>query len=113
MAINFPNGFIITSQEPIDSRIVLTKAEMAAMKKARMPQVYFAVCSDDSKIYIYNAENEVDPTTGRFRPLLAGVEGDIATLQAAVQQLNADLAKKQDQLTAGDNITIEQDSEGN
>lgn len=113
MAINFPNGFNITSQEPVDARIVLTKEQMAATKKARMPQVYFAVCSDDNQIYIFNANNEVDPTTGRFRPLLAGVEGDIATLQAAVQQLNADLANKQDKLTAGSNITIEQDSEGN
>ena len=65
--INFPNGFRITSQEPIDSRLVLTKAEMKASIDARMPDVYLAVCKDDGKVYLYNKNNEVDDVTGKFR----------------------------------------------
>lgn len=67
MAINFPNGFRITSQEPIDIRLVLTKAEMKATVDARMPETYMAVCKDDGQLYIYKSTNSVDEVTGKFR----------------------------------------------
>lgn len=75
MAIIFPNGFDITSQEPIDARLVLTKEEMLNMKKASLPEKYFCVCKDDAKIYIYNSENEKNEETGRYRVLETEVDG--------------------------------------
>lgn len=72
MLISLPNGFKITSTLPIDNRLLLTKAEMLAMKKATMPDIYLCVCSEDKKIYIYDKSIEdkaLDAETGRFRPI--------------------------------------------
>lgn len=74
MAVSFPNGFKITCQEAVDNRLVLSKAEMLAMKKAKMPSVYFCMCKDDGNLYLYNDTNEIDAETGRFR-LFSG-DGD-------------------------------------
>lgn len=67
MAIQFPNGFDISSKEPIDARLVLSKQEMYDMKKANMPSVYFCVCSDDKQLYLYNDDNAKIDEIGRFR----------------------------------------------
>jgi len=67
MAVSFPSGFKITSAEAVDTRIVLTKAEMLAIKKAQMPSVYFCICKEDGQLYLYNGANDIDPVTGRFR----------------------------------------------
>lgn len=112
MPINFSNGFIITSKEPIDSRLVMTKAEMLAIKKARMPDNYFCLCSDDGKIYVYDATAEVDPELGRFRLANEDIEGDIEDIVDQLAEMNAALEEKQDKLTAGDGIIIEEDTEG-
>lgn len=68
--INFPTGFNTTSNEPIDSRLILTKAQMYnAHIDLAMPDTYFAICSDDDRIYIYKSSNSVDTYTGKFRLL--------------------------------------------
>jgi len=70
MAINFGQGFNITSSEAVDVRILKTKAEMASMTAAqekRMPDNYFCICKDDGKLYIWNKTFEKLETTGRFR----------------------------------------------
>lgn len=67
MSVQLPQGFNIRSTESIDKRIVLTKAEMLSMNVNIMPQTYFAVCKDDSKLYIFDKANELDPITGKFR----------------------------------------------
>jgi hypothetical protein len=76
MAIQFPRGFLVTTDEPIDIKLVLTKSQMAKAEELfMMPSPYFCLCSDDNKIYIYDVRNEVveDPTKefyglGHFRP---------------------------------------------
>jgi len=69
--IQFPNGFKITSQEPVDIRLVLSKAEMKTAEiDYSMPEAYFCLCSDDYRIYSFNINNDDDQTengTGRFR----------------------------------------------
>jgi len=110
MPIAFSNGFDITSKEPIDTRLVMTKAEMLAIKKARMPDNYFCLCSDDGKIYVYDSSAPVDPEVGRFRPANAEIEGDIDDILDELAELNSN---KQDKLTPGDGIIIEEDSSGN
>lgn len=68
MAIQLPSGFMIGSREPIDNRLVLTKAEMLAMSEAIMPDVYFAVCKDDGKVYVYDKNSITQSSeTGFFK----------------------------------------------
>ena len=74
MAISLPSGFIVTNQQPIDARLVLTRAEMVAALDARMPEQYLCVCKDDGLIYIYNVNNSVDAETGKFRKLESGTK---------------------------------------
>ena len=69
MAINFGAGFNIAKAEAVDSKMYLTKAQMLVQNDNIMPDVYFAVCPDDGKFYLYNKANLVDPTTGKFRVL--------------------------------------------
>lgn len=112
MPINFSNGFDITSKEPIDVRLVMTKAEMLAIKKARMPDNYFCLCSDDGKIYVYDANAEVDPEFGRFRPVNEELDGKVDDITSRLNGVDDALEEKQDKLTAGDGIVIEEDTEG-
>ena len=65
--INLPQGFRIGTDEAVDSRLTLSKAEMLATKDSLMPTVYLAVCKDDNAIYIYSKDNSIDPETGKFR----------------------------------------------
>ncbi len=67
MAINVSQAFHRTSGNPIDDTLTLTKAQMLATQDALMPSKYLTVCLDDGKLYLYNRENTVDPSTGRFR----------------------------------------------
>ena len=60
-------GFKLSTRDAVDNRLVLTKAEMLAIKDHQMPEKYFAVCKDDGCLYLYNKSREVlDPETGKF-----------------------------------------------
>lgn len=86
--IQFPSGFIITSNESIDCRFVLSSEEMLnisiairdnvggeSVKDYNMPDTYFCVSSDDGRIYHFYCEdpaapdkhNEWQAKTGYFR----------------------------------------------
>ena len=67
MAIQMGSGFTIGSSEPIDSRLVMSKDQMLNINPLTQPEKYFCVCSDDSLIYVYDANNADDPATGKFR----------------------------------------------
>lgn len=67
MAIKLPQGLNITSTDPVDIRILLTKDEMRDIPDATMPSVYLALCKEDGKLYLYNKTNDVNTPTGRFR----------------------------------------------
>ena len=70
--INLPQGFKVGAAEAVDSRLILSKTEMLAIKDSLMPAVYLAVCKDDNAIYVYNKDNSVDPETGKFRVYAGG-----------------------------------------
>jgi len=61
MAVKLAQGFQITSASPIDSRLVLTKAQMLAYNLNLMPEIYLALCTDDKKFYIF--DKTVTPST--------------------------------------------------
>ena len=75
--INLPQGFRIGTDEAVDSRLTLSKAEMLATKDSLMPTVYLAVCKDDNAIYIYSKDNSIDPETGKFRVYAGGNSEEI------------------------------------
>ena len=56
--IQLPQGFKINGRDAIDVRLILSKAEMLTINDNIMPNVYFAICKDDGKMYIYNKSNE-------------------------------------------------------
>ena len=46
-----------------------TLAEMKAVVDKRMPDIFTATCKETGKFYIYNKNNEVDETLGKWREL--------------------------------------------
>ena len=46
-----------------------TLAEMKAVVDKRMPDIFTATCKETGKLYIYNKNNEVDETLGKWREL--------------------------------------------
>lgn len=67
---NIEYGFRVGNASLIDDRLVLSKADMRAVSDVRMPDKYFALCSDDNCIYVYSKLNEKQTgsnDTGRFR----------------------------------------------
>lgn len=102
MALSFPSGFQMAHGEPVDNRLCLTKEEMVAMKKAKMPQVYLTICKDDGKLYVYNSENDIDEELGRFRLLSAsGLDAD------TVKDLIADDENNVLRLNESGNLLVE------
>lgn len=71
MAINLIDGFKVTTTDPIDTRILLTKEQMKNVNDNAMPDNYFCICTstddDNGKIFTYNKNNVVDDKTGKFR----------------------------------------------
>ena len=59
MAINLPSGLNITTDEAVDSRILLTKEQMKNIADAKMPDKYFCICLDDGNLYIYNLKIKI------------------------------------------------------
>ena len=72
MAINISSPLKRTGAYPVDETIVLTKEEMKAINDNTMPEVYFTLCKDDGKLYIYNKNNSIDESTGKFREMESG-----------------------------------------
>lgn len=66
MAITLGTAFNRTSSEPIDQSQVLSKSEMLAMNDDLMPEKYFAVCSDDGRLYTYDKSATPNGFTGKF-----------------------------------------------
>ena len=51
-----------------------TLAEMKAVVDKRMPDIFTATCKETGKLYIYNKNNEVDETLGKWREI--SIDGD-------------------------------------
>lgn len=94
MAANLNGGFKVTSRETIDTRIVLSKAQMKSERYdpldetslIAIPNNYFCLCTDDNKLYVFNSLNTVDETTGRFRQVVSGTDIDEYVKSAMVDE---------------------------
>ncbi len=98
MAIKLNTGFNIRSNVPIDERFILTFEQMTLIKDKLMPENYFAVSSDDGKLYIYSKSNDFDTKTGRFRLAFENIDAKLDELIAqsttAIDQVKAETELK-------------------
>ena len=61
-------GFELQTREAIDNRLVLSKVEMLNINDNQMPDKYFAICTDDGYLYIYNKNSSlISSETGKFK----------------------------------------------
>ena len=117
MAIQSSFGFKVSSFDPIDTRILLSKAEMLAADPDDYPDVYFAFCIDDGQWYRFDYElDTLDPETGHFTKLELGGStpsaetGPIADRPAADDRNPGDMWYDPD---TGKTYIVVKDSEGN
>lgn len=109
MAIRTSQGFKITSNEPIDANLTLTKSEMKNINENLIPDKYLTICQDDGKLYLYNKSNTVDEQTGKFRVFEGGSGGssewgNITGTLSNQTDLQEALDEKQETLVSGENI---------
>ena len=77
-----PYGYSVTAYESIDDRLILTKEQMlTAHEDMSLPDNYFAYCPEDNSWYEYSYEREeagdLDPETGYYRQMPAGMVNDV------------------------------------
>ena len=81
----------IGTQQNFERDSYLTLAEMKAVADKRMPDIFTATCKETGKFYIYNKNNEVDETLGKWREI--GINGDDYVTKTYV---DTEIAKKAD-----------------
>lgn len=69
--------FLFQVASPVDTRMILTKAEMRDMATTYMPDIYFALCKDDGHFYLYNKNGVSNEQTGNFTIISESVEQTI------------------------------------
>ena len=84
--IQLPQGFKINGRDAIDVRLILSKAEMLTINDNIMPNVYFAICKDDGKMYIYNKSNESLSDTGKYRLYFSNNESSSISKEAIISK---------------------------
>ena len=66
MAIALGTGFSIGSKDLIYDKFVLSKDEMLNINENTYPNQFFALCSDNDSLYVFNINNTPNATTGKF-----------------------------------------------
>ena len=97
MAIDLATGFNIGSKDAIDERQVLTLEQMKNLDESIYPDKYFAICKDNGKLYIFNASNEIDEETGKFRKVSSNESVD----PSIFQKINDDTLITEDKTIVG------------
>ena len=65
-------------KKPLDSRMLFdTIADMKAYSENYLPDITLAFNKEDSKMYVFNRENEVDVTTGKWREFEGGATPEV------------------------------------
>lgn len=115
MAITINSNFSVGAALPIDDRLVLTKQQMIDINENVMPEVYFAVCSDDGNMYLFNKANEVSAETGKFALFEAGASTQTATMPAASAEMSGSvlqyIGETTDEFTRGYFYSCDYDAE--
>lgn len=58
--------FLVQKPFAIDTRMVLSKAEMRDIDDTEMPDTYFALCKEDGHFYVYYKEADFNEETGKY-----------------------------------------------
>ena len=84
MAIPFSDNLAITGTLPdIARQEYATKADLKAVRKNRMPEMYMGYCLEDHKYYVFNKENDNDEVTGYWREFTGGTTIQVETMPEA------------------------------
>ena len=77
MAIVLNTGFSIGSKDLIYDKFVLTKEQMLNIHENTYPDQFFALCSDNDSLYVFNVKNTPNDTTGKFVQYSSGTGEDV------------------------------------
>lgn len=77
MAIVLNTGFSIGSKDLIYDKFVLTKEQMLNIHENTYPDQFFALCSDNDSLYVFNVNNTPNTETGKFVQYSSGTGGDV------------------------------------
>ena len=103
---NFRNGFNIQTASAVDKRILLSREEMLEAEDVyELPDHYFSICTDDGKLYLYDASAPKDPVYGKYREVnadlaerLDDVVADVDDVESKVATLTTSLGELSDEL---------------
>ena len=111
MSIVLNTGFSIGSKDLIYDKFVLTKEEMLNIHENTYPDQFFALCSDDDKMYSFNINNAPNAETGKFKVMSGGstsIDDDniSSTTVYSSEKIDTDFQKiTDDNLTTTDKTT--------
>ena len=77
MAIVLNTGFSIGSKDLIYDKFVLTKEQMLNIHENTYPDQFFALCSDNDSLYVFNVNNTPNTETGKFVQYSSGTGEDV------------------------------------
>ena len=111
MSIVLNTGFSIGSKDLVYDKFVLTKEEMLNIHENTYPDQFFALCSDDDKMYSFNINNAPNAETGKFKVMSGGstsIDDDniSSTTVYSSEKIDTDFQKiADDNLTTTDKTT--------
>ena len=111
MSIVLNTGFSIGSKDLVYDKFVLTKEEMLNIHENTYPDQFFALCSDDDKMYSFNINNAPNAETGKFKVMSGGstsIDDDniSSTTVYSSEKIDTDFQKiTDDNLTTTDKTT--------
>ena len=104
MAIVLNTGFSIGSKDLIYDKFVLTKEEMLNIHENTYPDQFFALCSDNDSLYVFNVNNTPNTETGKFVQYSSGTGEDVDL--AGLFMTSAEITTMLDDVFAGTSMAI-------
>lgn len=88
MAIPFSDNLQYNGVNPDFTRQeYATFADMKAVKKSRMPELYIGYCLEDRKYYKYDKNNDTDEVLGKWRIWSGGSDTQVTQMPTPVENL--------------------------
>ena len=104
MAIVLNTGFSIGSKDLIYDKFVLTKEEMLNIHENTYPDQFFALCSDNDSLYVFNVNNTPNTETGKFVQYSSGTGEDVDL--TGLFMTSAEITTMLDDVFAGTSMAI-------
>ena len=104
MAIVLNTGFSIGSKDLIYDKFVLTKEQMLNIHENTYPDQFFALCSDNDSLYVFNVNNIPNTETGKFVQYSSGTGEDVDL--TGLFMTNAEITTMLDDVFSGTSAAI-------